>query len=372
VLLKKAKVVLVFGTRPEAIKMAPVYEALNGRGIFDVKVLVTAQHREMLDTVLDLFSIVPDYDLSLMREEQTLSYVTREALSGIVDVLEKERPDIVLVHGDTTTTLAGSLAAYYMRVPLGHVEAGLRTGDLYSPFPEELNRIIADVIADLCFAPTKTAAQNLLREGISEKKIFITGNTVVDALLKIASVNFEFSGNLSVLNSWDGRIMLVTFHRRESWGEPLKDICSALNVIHDSFKDLLIVIPLHLNPEVRKIAYGILKGERFLLIDPLPYLPFVHLMKRSYLILTDSGGIQEEAPSLGVPVLVIREKTERPEAVEAGVVKLIGREKERIVSEVSLLLENEEAYDKMKKVVNPYGDGKASERIATILEAYLS
>lgn len=366
------KIVLIFGTRPEAIKMAPLYEVLKKRGIFDVKVLVTAQHREMLDSVLAIFSIKPDYDLSLMREGQTLAYVTREALVGIVEILEKERPDMVLVHGDTTTTLAGSLAAYYLKIPLGHVEAGLRTGDIYSPFPEELNRIVADVLSDICFAPTKRAAQNLLNEGISEKRIFITGNTVVDALLKIASMSFEFSGKLELINSWDGRVVLVTFHRRESWGEPLVGICSALNAIHDRFKDLLVVIPLHLNPEVRKIALSVLKGERFLFVDPLPYIPFVHLMKRSYLILTDSGGIQEEAPSLGVPVLVIREKTERPEALEAGVVKLIGRSKDRIIEEVSLLLEKEEAYGKMKKATNPYGDGRASERIATILEAFLS
>lgn len=366
------KIMLIFGTRPEAIKMAPVYEVLRKRENFDVKVLVTAQHREMLDSVLNIFSIRPDYDLSLMKEGQTLAYITREALIGIVEILEKERPDVVLVHGDTTTTLAGSLAAYYLKIPLGHVEAGLRTGDIYSPFPEELNRIVADVLSDLCFAPTKRAAQNLLKEGISESRIFITGNTVVDALLRIASISFEFSGELKMVSSWNGRIILVTFHRRESWGEPLRDICSALNVIHNSFKDLLIVIPLHLNPEVRKVALSVLRGERFLFVDPLPYVPFVHLMKRSYLILTDSGGIQEEAPSLGVPVLVIREKTERPEALEAGVVKLIGRNKDRIIEEVSLLLEKEEAYGKMRKATNPYGDGKASERIATILEAYLS
>ncbi|MCS7233192.1 MAG: UDP-N-acetylglucosamine 2-epimerase (non-hydrolyzing) [Synergistetes bacterium] len=366
------KVVLVFGTRPEAIKMAPVYEVLKKRGLFDVKVLVTAQHREMLDSVLNIFSIKPDYDLSLMKERQTLAYVTKEALVGIVEVLEKERPDVVLVHGDTTTTLAGSLAAYYLRIPLGHVEAGLRTGDIYNPFPEEFNRIVADVLSDLCFAPTRRAAQNLLREGISESKVFITGNTVVDALLKIASIRFEFSGELEIIDSWDGRIVLVTFHRRESWGEPLIGICSALNVIHDLFKDLLIIIPLHLNPEVRKVALSVLRGKRFLFVDPLPYIPFVHLMRKSYLILTDSGGIQEEAPSLGVPVLVIREKTERPEALEAGVVKLVGRDKDKIIEEVSLLLENEEAYGKMKRVTNPYGDGRASERIATILEAYFS
>jgi len=365
------KVVLIFGTRPEAIKMAPVYEVLKQKGTFDVKVLVTAQHREMLDTVLDIFSIKPDYDLSLMRERQTLAYITKEALTGVVEVLEREKPDMVLVHGDTTTTLAGSLAAYYLKIALGHVEAGLRTGDMYNPFPEELNRRVADILSELCFAPTKRAAQNLLDEGIEETRIFITGNTVVDALLRISSIEFEFRGELERLSSWDGRIILVTFHRRESWGEPLVEICSALNLIHDSFKDILIVIPLHLNPEVRETAFSVLKGDRYLFTDPLSYVPFVHLMKRSYIVLTDSGGIQEEAPSLGVPVLVIREKTERPEALEAGVVKLVGRSRERIVREVSLLLENKEAYDRMRKAVNPYGDGRASERIATILEAYL-
>lgn len=365
------KVLLVFGTRPEAIKMAPVYKVLKERGVFDVKVLVTAQHREMLDSVLEIFSIEPDYDLSLMRERQTLAYVTKEALTGIVDVLEKERPDIVLVHGDTTTTLAGSLAAYYLRIPLGHVEAGLRTGDIYSPFPEEFNRRVADILSDLCFAPTKNAAQNLIAEGIERSKIFVTGNTVVDALIRISSMDYSFSGDLKRVSHWNGRIVLVTFHRRESWGEPLIEICSALNVIHDSFKDLLIVIPLHLNPEVRKAAFSVLKGERFLFTDPLTYIPFVHLMKRSYLVLTDSGGIQEEAPSLGVPVLVIREKTERPEAIEAGVVKLIGRKRDRIIEEVSILLEKSDVYDGMRKATNPYGDGKASYRIATILEAYL-
>ncbi len=368
--MKGLKVMLIFGTRPEAIKMAPVYEALSKRVGFNVKVLVTAQHREMLDQVLRIFSIKPDYDLSIMREGQTLTYITSAALSGIVEVLERERPDIVLVHGDTTTTLAGSLASYYLKIPLGHVEAGLRTGDIYNPFPEEINRKIADALSSLCFAPTRRSADNLIAEGVPEERVFITGNTVIDALLKIASLKFEFSGNLKRVSSWGGRVILATFHRRESWGKPLVEICSALKVIHDSFKDLLIVIPLHLNPMVRRTALSILKGERFLFTDPLPYLTFVHLMKASYLIMSDSGGVQEEAPSLGVPVLVLRDKTERPEALEAGTVKLVGRDRERIVEETRLLLENENAYDKMKKAVNPYGDGKASERIATIVEAH--
>ncbi|MCD6362963.1 MAG: UDP-N-acetylglucosamine 2-epimerase (non-hydrolyzing) [Synergistetes bacterium] len=368
--MRNAKVILIFGTRPEAIKMAPVYDALSRRAGFDIKILVTAQHREMLDQVLEIFSIKPDYDLSIMREGQTLTYITNAALSGIVEILEKERPDVVLVHGDTTTTLAGSLASYYLRIPLGHVEAGLRTGDIYSPFPEEVNRRVTDILSTFCFAPTRRSAFNLIKEGISEEKIFITGNTVIDALLKVASLKFEFSGELKRVSAWNGRVILATFHRRESWGKPLMEICSALKIIHDKYDDILIIVPLHLNPKVRETALGVLRGERFLFTDPLPYLPFVHLMKASYLVMSDSGGIQEEAPSLGVPVLVLRDKTERPEAVEAGTVKLVGRNRERIVEEAKLLLENEKAYDKMRKAVNPYGDGKASERIATVLEAH--
>jgi len=368
--IKKIKVLTVFGTRPEAIKMVPVVKALAACPAIEAKVCVTAQHREMLDQVLKLFEIVPDYDLNIMKKGQSLTGVTTAVLSGMENVLADFRPDRVLVHGDTTTTFTTSLAAFYQQIPVGHVEAGLRTGNLYSPWPEEANRKLTGALADLHFAPTNLSKQNLLNEGVKESSIVLTGNTVIDALLSVremisqdASLQSQFTGQFSFLAD-NRRFMLVTGHRRESFGGGFESICSALREIATEYPELDIVYPVHLNPKVQEPVNRLLSDlSNVYLVEPLDYLPFVYLMDRSFIVLTDSGGIQEEAPSLGKPVLVMRDTTERPEAVEAGTVLLVGTDKEKIVSEVKRLLDDEEAYKKMSFAHNPYGDGQASKRI---------
>ncbi len=365
------KVLSIFGTRPEAIKMAPVVKELNRhRGQFTSVVCVTAQHRQMLDQVLPLFDIAPDYDLNIMQEDQTLAQVTANALTRLDLVLQSEKPGWVLTQGDTTTAMAGALAAFYHRIPVGHVEAGLRTWDKYQPFPEEINRKIADAVCDLHFAPTGTARENLLREGVNDASIVVTGNTVIDALLDVAGRDYDWNeGELAAVPS-DKRLILVTAHRRENFGEPLRQICAAIREIVASYRDVHVVYPVHLNPNVRGAVYEQLAGVAGItLLDPLEYLPLVHLMKASCLVLTDSGGLQEEAPSLGKPVLVLREVTERPEGVAAGTVKIAGTDRRRIIAETARLLEDRAEYERMSRAINPYGDGHASERIIASLKS---
>jgi UDP-N-acetylglucosamine 2-epimerase (non-hydrolysing) len=370
------KVLIVFGTRPEAIKMAPVVKALAACPGIEAKVCVTAQHRQMLDQVLDLFAIKPDFDLDLMKPGQDLTDITSNVLLGMRSVFKAWRPDWVLIHGDTTTTLATSLAAYYEKIPVGHVEAGLRTGNIYSPWPEEMNRRIAGGISSIHFAPTETAKENLLREGIAENAIHVTGNTVIDALLEVVQRLRDDSGLRSeTAQSFDfldksKRLILVTGHRRENFGIGFENICAALKEISQR-KDVEIVYPLHLNPNVQEPVKRILgENKQVHLIEPLDYLPFVYLMDRADILLTDSGGIQEEAPSLGKPVLVMRNTTERPEAVSAGTVKLVGTNKGRIVAETKKLLEDEVEYARMSCAHNPYGDGNAAERIAALIAGW--
>ncbi|UUE45339.1 non-hydrolyzing UDP-N-acetylglucosamine 2-epimerase [Pectobacterium aroidearum] len=369
------KVLTVFGTRPEAIKMAPLVHALAQDGAFESRICVTAQHREMLDQVLRLFDITPDYDLDIMRPGQGLSEISCRILSGLEPVMAAFKPDLVLVHGDTTTTLATSLAAFYQRIPVGHVEAGLRTGNLYSPWPEEANRKLTGHLAMYHFAPTENSRQNLLREHLSDRHIFVTGNTVIDALFWVRD---RILGDAALRRSLDEKydflddnkkLILVTGHRRESFGGGFERICSALADIARRHPEVQIVYPVHLNPNVSEPVNRILSGiDNVMLIAPQDYLPFVYLMNRSYMILTDSGGIQEEAPSLGKPVLVMRDTTERPEAVEAGTVKLVGTEVANIVDAVSMLLTDDEAYQAMSRAHNPYGDGQACQRIVEALK----
>lgn len=364
--MKKIKVMTVFGTRPEAIKMAPVVlELKKYPDLITPIVAVTAQHRDMLDQVLNLFNIKPDYDLNIMVQGQTLFDITTKAMNGLNEVLSKEKPDIVLVHGDTTTTFAGALAAYYHETAVGHVEAGLRTYNKYSPFPEEMNRKLTGAIADLHFAPTDTASGNLKAEGTKEDKIFVTGNTVIDALHKTVTDDFKFDDEkLANIDYENKRIILVTTHRRENLGEPMRHVYKALKDIVNEFDDVEIVFPVHKNPKVREVVneeLGNIKAVH--LIDPLDYEPFANLMHRAFLVLTDSGGIQEEAPSLGKPVLVLRDTTERPEAVKAGTVKLIGTERQKVYEETKYLLTDHDEYQRMANTCNPYGDGKASKRI---------
>lgn len=365
------KVMTVFGTRPEAIKMAPLVRELQKDPYFDVCVCVTAQHRQMLDQVLELFEIKPDYDLDIMKPGQTLSMITSSVLEGMDKVLEKEKPDIVLVHGDTSTSFVAALAAFYHQIPVGHVEAGLRTYNKYSPYPEEINRQLTGRIADMHFAPTENNANNLKKENINEN-IFVTGNTVIDALLHTASLPYEFEDEeLRKTDFENKRVIAVTCHRRENLGEYMHNIFSALADIAREYKDVEIVYPVHLNPLVKKQADEILGGaDNVHLIAPLSYQPFTKLMKDSYLVVTDSGGIQEEAPALGKPVLVVRKETERPEAVAAGTVKLAGVERDVIYSMIKELLDNKESYSNMANAVNPYGDGKASARIAQALKTF--
>lgn len=368
------KTLCVFGTRPEAIKMAPLVQALAMDKRFEAKVCVTGQHREMLDQVLDLFAIKPDYDLNIMKAGQDLTDVSTAILQGMKSVFAEFKPDVVLVHGDTATTLAVSLASYYQQIPVGHVEAGLRTGNLYSPWPEEGNRKLTSALARFHFAPTDTSRKNLLREGVADNTIHVTGNTVIDALLEVVDklqrddkLQKTFGSQFSYLDTYS-RLVLVTGHRRESFGGGFERICTALARIAEEFPDVGILYPVHLNPNVREPVNRLLTDiPNVHLIEPLEYLPFVYLMHRSALILTDSGGIQEEAPSLGKPVLVMRDTTERPEAVEAGTVRLVGTDADNIVRHVSELLKNKQAYDSMAYAHNPYGDGKACARIVDAL-----
>ena len=355
----------VFGTRPEAIKMAPVVLELQKHADrIQTIVAVTAQHRQMLDQVLDLFQITPDYDLDIMSQGQTLYDITTKSLMGLKDVLAKEKPDLVLVHGDTTTTFAGALASYYQQVPVGHVEAGLRTGDIYSPFPEEMNRKLTGAIAAIHFAPQATAKAILLKENVNPSHIYVTGNTVIDALMMTVAGDYDFGDDLKDVDFHNHRVILLTTHRRENLGEPMRHIYKALRRIIEEIPDTEIVFPVHRNPLVRKVVEEELAGvDRIHLIDPMEYEPFANLMSLSSLVLTDSGGIQEEAPSLGKPVLVLRNTTERPEAVEAGTVRLIGTDKDVVYAETKRLLTDQAAYDAMSNAVNPYGDGKASQRI---------
>lgn len=383
------KVMLVFGTRPEAIKMAPlVKEFQKYPQKFEVIVCVTGQHREMLDQVLRIFEIEPDYDLNIMKQGQDLYDVTSRVLLGMKDVLKKERPSIVLVHGDTTTSMVSALAAFYQQISVGHVEAGLRTNDIYSPWPEELNRQITGRIASYHFAPTALSKENLLKENVLSDKIFITGNTVIDALYWVVDrikrtpkLHSDLEGNLlkagydvSRLKSGKRRLVLITGHRRENFGEGFLHICSAIKYLQQHYADVDFVYPMHLNPNVRKPIHEVFGDDltnlgNMFFIEPLEYLDFVFLMEKSTLVLTDSGGIQEEAPGLGKPVLVMRETTERPEALEAGTVKLVGTNYDKIVDSVSMLLDDMFAYKQMSKAVNPYGDGLACERIVSLIES---
>ena len=372
--MKKIKVMTIFGTRPEAIKMAPLVKELekNSDRIESI-VCVTAQHREMLDQVLKIFDIKPDYDLDIMHERQTLVNIATRALEGLDEIMKKVKPDVVLVHGDTSTTFAGSLAAYYNQILLGHVEAGLRTYDKYFPFPEEINRRITGVIADMHFAPTKRNENNLLSENTPKENIYVTGNTVIDALKTTVKDDYEFSDEgLKTLN-WDTKkVIVMTAHRRENLGEPLKNICRAVLRIVNDFDDVEVVYPVHLNPAVREVVFDILGNhDRIKLIDPVNADELHNAIKRGYLVLTDSGGLQEEAPSLGKPVLVLRNETERPEAVDAGTVKIAGVNEDNIYNMTKELIENVNEYEKMAHAVNPYGDVHASERIVkAIIERF--
>ena len=360
------KIMLVFGTRPEAIKMCPLVNELKTRMSLQTVVCVTGQHRQMLDQVLEAFHIVPDYDLSIMKDRQTLFDVTINILSRIKEVLEKEKPDVVLVHGDTSTTFVTALACFYMQIPVGHVEAGLRTYNINSPYPEEFNRQAVSVISKYNFAPTSLAKQNLLNEGKKPDTIFVTGNTAIDALKTTVQSNYHHPE----LEWAEGsRLIMITAHRRENLGEPMEHMFRAIKRVMNEHADIKAIYPIHMNPVVRETADAILGGDdRIHIIEPLEVLDFHNFLSRSYLILTDSGGIQEEAPSLGKPVLVLRDTTERPEGIEAGTLRLVGTEEEAIYRNFKELLENEEEYEKMSKASNPYGDGFASERIANILE----
>ncbi len=360
------KVMVVFGTRPEAIKMCPLVNELKSRKNIETVVLVTGQHRQMLDVVLKAFSVEPEYDLSIMKEKQTLFDITTGILSGIKEILEKERPDVVLVHGDTTTSFVTALACFYMQIPVGHVEAGLRTYNIYSPYPEEFNRQAVGIVAKYNFAPTELSKANLLKEGKNPDSIFVTGNTAIDALKTTIRADYSHKEL-----DWaaDSRLIMITAHRRENLGEPMRHMFRAIRRIVEEYPDIKAIYPIHLNPVVRAAADEILSGcDRIRIIEPLDVLDFHNFLNRSYLILTDSGGIQEEAPSLGKPVLVMRDTTERPEGIKAGTLKLVGTNEETIYSEFKNLLENEAEYQKMSKASNPYGDGFACKRIADILE----
>lgn len=363
------KVMTIFGTRPEAIKMAPLVKELEGRNEIESIVCVTAQHREMLDQVLTVFNIKPNYDLNIMKQGQTLSEITSRVLQGLEEVIKKEKPNIILVHGDTTTTFAGSLAAFYNQVDIGHVEAGLRTWNKYSPFPEEMNRQMVDRMTDMYFAPTEVSRKNLLQENIPEEKIYVTGNTAIDALKTTVKEDY----NNEILN-WVGKdkLILLTAHRRENLGEPMKHIFRAVKRIVEEYPDVKVVYPIHLNPKVREIANEIFKGiDKVRLIEPLEVIDFHNFQNKSYIILTDSGGIQEEAPSLGKPVLVLRDTTERPEGIAAGTLKLVGTNEEKIYIETKKLLDNKEEYNKMSQASNPYGDGFTSKYIVdAIIKKY--
>ena len=369
--MKKIKVMSVFGTRPEAIKMAPLVKMLEKDERFESIVCVTAQHREMLDSVLDIFDIRPQYDLNIMSHGQTIIDISNKVLKGVEEVIKEVTPHIVLVHGDTSTTLNGALAAFYNKIPVGHVEAGLRSYDIYSPFPEEANRKLTGAITSLHFAPTRTNENNLLCEGINKEKIYITGNTVIDALLSVINENYVFEDK--ILNNIDfenKKVILLTTHRRENWGEPMENIFKAMIELIENNEEVEVIFPMHKNPSIRKLAHKYFDTykEKVHLIEALEYVEFTNLMAKVYLIMTDSGGIQEEAPALGKPVMVLRTETERPEAVEAGTVKLAGIEKENIVNIANELIMSKEAYKFMAQAINPYGDGVACDRILEIID----
>lgn len=369
--MNKIKVLSVFGTRPEAIKMAPIVEELKRRNdIFDSKVLITAQHREMLDQVLEIFDIKSDYDLNIMKKNQSLSDITVNVLEGVNEILKNYKPDILLVHGDTTTTFAASLSAFYNKVKVGHVEAGLRSGNKFSPYPEEINRILTDKICDIYFAPTEGNRDNLIKENIDSEKIYITGNTIIDALFEVVDTNYKFEEEeLKNINLINKRLILLTAHRRENLGKPMRDIFKAVKRIVEEFEDIVVIYPIHMNQKVREVANEVLSGvDRIFLIEPLGYKSFANLLLKADLVLTDSGGIQEEAPALGKPVLVLRKETERPEAVVAGTVKVVGVSEEEIYIKIKELIINETEYFKMANSVNPYGDGFSAKKIVNILE----
>ena len=359
--MSKLKIMTAFGTRPEAIKMAPLVKAIEADDRYESIVVVTAQHREMLDQVLEIFAVVPDYDLDIMKSGQTLTDITSRVLRELDGVINKTKPDIILVHGDTTTTFAASLAAFYHQIKIGHVEAGLRTWNKYSPFPEEMNRQLTDVLSDLYFAPTIESKKNLLLENHGEEKIFITGNTAIDAMKY--TINSDYRNE--ILDSIENRrIILVTMHRRENLGVPMINVFKAINRLVENFEDVIIVFPIHKNPKVRELANDVLiESSRIKLIEPLDVVDFHNFASRSYMILSDSGGVQEEAPSLGIPVLVLRDTTERPEGITAGTLKLVGTNEETVYSEAESLILNTQEYIAMSKASNPYGDGKASLRI---------
>lgn len=370
--MKKIKVMSIFGTRPEAIKMAPLVKELDKSENIDSLVCVTAQHREMLDQVLELFDINPDYDMDIMKEKQTLTGITNRVLQGLEDIFEESKPDMILVHGDTTTTFAGALAAFYKKIKVGHVEAGLRTGDKYFPFPEEMNRKLTGAMADLHFAPTNGSKKNLLREGISESDIIVTGNTVIDAMEFTVEENYVFDNKeLNNIDFKNKKVIMVTAHRRENWGEGIENICTSLKKIVKENNDVELIYLVHLNPVVKDVVEKHLKGmDRVHLLSPLDTKETHNLMNKCFMVMTDSGGLQEEAPHLGKPVLVLRDVTERPEAVEAGTVKLVGTDKNTIINEANLLIRDSKAYELMSRSVNPYGDGEASRRIVQAIEKY--
>ena len=372
--MDKIKIITIFGTRPEAIKMAPLVKELEKREIIDVKVCVTAQHRQMLDQVLNLFNITPDFDLNIMKSKQSLTGITTRVLEGLEETFEIEKPDMVLVHGDTTTTFAGALAAFYKQIPLGHVEAGLRTFNKYFPFPEEMNRKLTGAMADLHFAPTISARDNLLRESVNEKNIYVTGNTVIDAMEYTVEDNYEFDNEeLNNLDYRNKKVIMVTAHRRENWGEGIENICKALKDIVEQNEDVELVYLVHLNPVVRDVVYKYLDGVQGVhLLPPLDTKETHNLMNKCFMVMTDSGGLQEEAPHLGKPVLVLRDVTERPEAVAAKTVKLVGTDRDIIIKEANELIRDEEKYSKMSKAINPYGDGLASKRIVDIILQYFN
>ncbi|MBR2452748.1 MAG: UDP-N-acetylglucosamine 2-epimerase (non-hydrolyzing) [Clostridia bacterium] len=371
--MKKIKVMTIFGTRPEAIKMAPLVKELEKNENIESIVCVTAQHRQMLDQVLEIFDIKPDFDLNIMKERQTLIGITTRGLEGLDSVMKEAQPDIVLVHGDTSTTFVGSLAAFYNQIAVGHVEAGLRTYDKYSPFPEEVNRRLTGVIADMHFAPTERNRENLLRENVSDDTIYITGNTVIDALKTTVRSDYEFKDDTLASMNWDTKkVIVMTAHRRENLGKPLENICNAVKRLVEEFEDIEVVYPVHMNPAVREVANKILGNlDRVKLIEPVNADELHNAISRGYMVMTDSGGLQEEAPSLGKPVLVMRNETERPEAVDAGTVKIAGVDEDAIYNMAKELICDESAYSRMAKAVNPYGDGFASERIVkAIVEKY--
>lgn len=374
------KIFIIFGTRPEAIKMAPLYlEFKNSQEDYEVKLCVTGQHREMLDQVLELFEIKPDFDLDIMKASQSLNQITGLVVSGLKPILDKEKPDLVLVHGDTATSFAAGLAAFYNQIPVGHIEAGLRTGNIYSPWPEEANRKLTSAITEYHFAPTQDAKNNLIKENIDSTKIFVTGNTVIDSLFIIKNklenneeLQKYFSEKFNFLDN-NKKLILVTGHRRENFGDGFQEICKALKESAQNNQDIQIVYPVHLNPSVQEPVHSILKDvSNIFLIEPLEYLAFVYLMNKAFIILTDSGGIQEEAPSLGKPVLVMRTNTERPEAVKSGTVKLVGTDSKIIVEEIEILLRDPKKYLSMSNANNPYGDGNSSKKIVKLLSKYMA